>query len=275
MNEPRAWRAGIIATTQMPSNTELLRNYYNLFQLLFHSITIIMHFLHPTSCSFVVPHQRKRTSKVKTLTCLNYPTLLARWCQLRLAFCQPFDLWGILSDKENRDVETKPWSSGLTCSESVLAKRSVSRRGWASVEKHQTPTRHLVSLTDMRAAEGAVMEKKPKKPRNDKNGVSEKVEGCGSIVTGPLGNGHRWCIIWLRLWIMQCDASLTHCLCALTTIAAAWCWDAATFTQAYVFSRGGATAVRLHRTVLQLIGTTKAIANFPEKGHPFIASSNP
>lgn len=40
-----------------------------------------------------------------------------------------------------------------------------------------------------RKAEGGVIKK------INKNGVSEKVEGCGSIVTGPLGCGHRWCII--------------------------------------------------------------------------------
>lgn len=35
--------------------------------------------------------------------------------------------------------------------------------------------------------------------------VSVKVKGCGSILTGPRGYEHRWCIIYHPLWIMQCD----------------------------------------------------------------------
>lgn len=40
-------------------------------------------------------------------------------------------------------------------------------------------------------------------PARERGEPSEKVKGCGSVVTGPPGHGHRWRIISHPLWIMQ------------------------------------------------------------------------
>lgn len=142
---------------------------------------------------------RKKLKKAKLCTafCLNYPAVFG-WASAGASYIsnsvgkiRPF---GVLSDNEKTETRKKKKlsSSGLThATQSGRKGQRVARLG--KRREMQTPTRCVALLADMprrpQRAEGAVIK------NNNKNGVSGKVEGCGSIVTRPLGDGHRWCII--------------------------------------------------------------------------------